>query len=61
MLVGSGATHFAKEQGFILEDNDALMTQQTREAYQVHTHSIHNRDVDFVATSTRVEMDGWIL
>ena len=36
MLVGSGATCFAKEQGFTLEDNDDLLTQQTRQAYKVN-------------------------
>ena len=35
MLVGGGATQFAEEQGFSLEDNDSLLTQQTRQAYQV--------------------------
>ncbi len=35
MLVGGGATQYAMEQGFKLEENDKLMTQQTKLAYQV--------------------------
>ncbi len=35
MLVGSGATDFAKQHGFTLEDNDSLLSDETRQAYQV--------------------------
>ena len=35
MLVGTGATQFAKAQGFTLETNDALLTRETLEAYEV--------------------------
>ncbi len=35
MLVGEGATQFAQQQGLEMETNDALLTQQTKDAYQV--------------------------
>ncbi len=38
MLVGSGATQFAKEEGFSLEENDDLMTPQTKQAYRVRRY-----------------------
>jgi len=35
MLVGDGATQFARDQGFEMEDNYALLTAETRQAYTV--------------------------
>jgi len=35
MLVGEGATRFAEQQGMAMETNDELLTQHTRQAYQV--------------------------
>ena len=35
MLVGVGATKFAEQQGMAMETNDELLTQQTRQAFQV--------------------------
>ena len=35
MLVGNGATQFALEQGFSLEENSKLLTQETKQAYEV--------------------------
>ncbi len=35
MLVGNAAMDFAKKHGFTMEDNDALLTEDSRKAYQV--------------------------
>ena len=35
MLVGDGATQFAKQQGFLLEDNECLLTRETKQAFEV--------------------------
>lgn len=35
MVVGGGATLYAEQKGFALEDNDKLLTQRTALAYQV--------------------------
>jgi isoaspartyl peptidase/L-asparaginase-like protein (Ntn-hydrolase superfamily) len=35
MVVGGGATQYAEQRGFTLEENDKLLTQQTASAYQV--------------------------
>ena len=35
MVVGGGATLYAEQKGFALEDNDKLLTQHTALAYQV--------------------------
>lgn len=35
MLVGSAATDYARKHGFTMEDNDALLSEDTRKAYQV--------------------------
>jgi len=35
MLVGGGASDFARQQGFQMEDNHSLLTDETRRAYQV--------------------------
>ena len=35
MLVGDGATQFARMQRFPLEDNERLLTTETKEAYEV--------------------------
>ena len=43
MLVGSGAQEFAQSNGFPVESNSALQTQQSREAFQVcQTFEIFN-------------------
>ena len=34
MLVGSGAKAYAEKNGFCLEDNGSLLTEETREKYQ---------------------------
>eukprot|EP00731_Ephydatia_muelleri_P036934 Em0358g3a len=34
ILVGSGATNFAKTQGFVLESNESLLIPETMEAYK---------------------------
>ena len=35
LLVGEGATEFARQEGFSMEDNASLMTEETRMEYQV--------------------------
>lgn len=40
MLVGGGAVGFAREQGFQLEDNDTLLSPETRRAFQVCVTSL---------------------
>ncbi len=35
ILVGEGATQFAREQQFLLEDNDSLLIPETKQAYEV--------------------------
>ena len=35
MLVGSGATEFAVNQGFCMEDNHQLLSEMTTRAYEV--------------------------
>ena len=35
MLVGSGATEFALNQGFTMEDNQKLLSDTTSKAYEV--------------------------
>lgn len=35
MLVGSGATEFAVNQGFSMEDNHQLLSEMTTRAYEV--------------------------
>ena len=34
-LVGDGASSFACEQGFVMEDNETLLTAETKKAYVV--------------------------
>ena len=34
MLVGSGAKVYAEKNGFCLEDNSSLLTEETRKKYQ---------------------------
>ncbi len=36
MVVGTGATEFAQQQGFHLEDNAALLSEGTKRAFQVN-------------------------
>ena len=35
MLVGTGATEFAEQQNFNMEDNASLLSDQTKRAFQV--------------------------
>ena len=44
MLVGSGAAEFAQQQGFQMEDNDSLLTEETRRAFQVWMWSIDRQE-----------------
>lgn len=37
MLVGEGAMQFAKQQNFVLEDNESLLSSETKQAFHVST------------------------
>ena len=45
ILVGEGATQFAREQQFPLEDNDSLLTPETKQAYEVRSISLYCNSV----------------
>ena len=51
MLVGSGAAEFAQQQGFQMEDNDSLLTEETRRAFQVWMWSIGRQEYIFTSNS----------
>lgn len=49
MVVGNGATEFAANCGFPLEENSALLSDKTMKAYEV-----------FVVTSYRSQLSIWL-